>query len=111
MGRGGGVGGIGPRLGGMYGPDVTFLGVHGFDVHAWLTSPNIAEAQTNRTLIEIAPRLVVLADHTKYTEIGTNVFARLDQVHTLITDDGLDPAEWPTLEGRVGELIIVTAAQ
>ena len=91
--------------------DATFLGVHGFDVHAGLTSPNIAEAQTNRTLIEIAPRLVVLTDHTKYGEVGTNVFARLDQVHTLVVDDGLDPAEWPTLEARVGALMIVTAGQ
>jgi DeoR/GlpR family transcriptional regulator of sugar metabolism len=89
--------------------DATFLGVHGFDVHAGLTSPNIAEAQTNRTLIEIAPRLVVLADHTKYREVGTNVFARLDQVHTLVVDDGLDPAERPTLAGQVGELMVVTA--
>ncbi len=91
--------------------DATFLGVHGFDVHAGLTSPNIAEAQTNRTLIAIAPRLVVLADHTKYREIGTNVFARLDQVHTLVTDDGLDPGERSMLDGQVGELIVVAAPQ
>ena len=91
--------------------DATFLGVHGFDIHAGLTSPNVAEAQTNRTLIEIAPRLVVLADHTKYQEIGTNVFARLDQVHVLVIDDGLDPGDRPGLEGRVGELMVVAAAE
>jgi DeoR/GlpR family transcriptional regulator of sugar metabolism len=89
--------------------DATFLGVHGFDVHTGLTSPNIAEAQTNRTLIEIAARFVVLADHTKFGEVGTNVFARLDQVHTLVVDDGLDPVERPALERRVGELIVVSA--
>jgi DeoR/GlpR family transcriptional regulator of sugar metabolism len=91
--------------------DATFLGVHGFDVHAGLTSPNIAEAQTNRTLIEIAARLVVLADHTKYGEVGANVFARLDQVHTLVVDDGLDPGECLTLEGRVGELVLAKAVK
>ena len=48
--------------------DATFLGVHGFDVHAGLTSPNIAEAQTNRTLIEIADRLVI----SKKT-VGTHI--------------------------------------
>lgn len=88
--------------------DATFLGVHGFDVYAGLTSPNVAEAQTNRTLIEIAATLVVLADHTKYGEVGTNVFARLDQVHTLVTDDGLDVAERPTLQSLVGELLVAT---
>ena len=87
--------------------DATFLGVHGFDVQAGLTSPNVAEAQTNRTLIEIAARLVVLADHTKCGEVGACVFARLDQVHTLIVDNGLDVAHHPTLEARVGELMVV----
>ena len=33
--------------------DATYLGVHGFDPDAGLTTPNIAEAQTNRTLIGI----------------------------------------------------------
>jgi DeoR/GlpR family transcriptional regulator of sugar metabolism len=54
---------------------------------------------------------VVVADHTKYGEIGTSVFARLDQVHTLVVDDGLNPAERPTLEERVGELMVVAAAE
>lgn len=88
--------------------DATFLGVHGVDVDAGLTSPNIAEAQTNRTLIEISARLVVLADHTKYGEVGTNVFARLDQVDTLIVDDALEVEDRRSLAGRVGELMVVT---
>jgi DeoR/GlpR family transcriptional regulator of sugar metabolism len=60
-------------------------------------------------LIEIAASLVVLADHTKCGEIGAHVFARLDQVHTLVVDDGLDAAVRPTLEEHVGELMVVTA--
>ncbi len=60
------------------------------DPDAGLTTPNIAEAQTNRTLVGIGARLVVLADHTKFGEVGANVFARLPEVHILITDDGLD---------------------
>ena len=105
------VGPIADTALGSFRVDATFLGVYGFDIQAGLTSPNIAEAQTNRTLIEIGARLVVLADHTKYGEVGTNVFARLDQVHTLVVDDGLDPAERPTLERRVAELMIVSAAE
>lgn len=100
---------VGPIADGALGTfrvDATFLGVHGFDVHAGLTSPNVAEAQTNRALIGIAATLVVLADHTKYGEVGTNVFARLDQVHTLVTDEGLDVAERPALQTLVGELMV-----
>jgi DeoR/GlpR family transcriptional regulator of sugar metabolism len=86
--------------------DATYLGVHGFDRRAGLTSPNIAEAQTNRTLIDIAGRLVVLADHTKYCEVGTNVFARLTQVHTLIVDDGLAEDDRAAVGSQVGDLMI-----
>jgi DeoR/GlpR family transcriptional regulator of sugar metabolism len=86
--------------------DATYLGVHGFDPEAGLTSPNVAEAQTNRTLIGIGDHLVVLADHTKYHEVGTNVFARLEQVHTLIVDDGLIGSDRVLIGPLVGDLVI-----
>jgi DeoR/GlpR family transcriptional regulator of sugar metabolism len=90
--------------------DATYLGVHGFNPDAGLTSPNIAEAQTNRTLIGIGGRLVVLADHTKYGEVGACVFARLEQVNTMICDDGLTAADRTLLDTRVGELVIAPVA-
>ena len=80
--------------------------MHGFDPDAGLTTPNIAEAQTNRTLIEIGARLVVLADHTKFGEVGTNVFARLPQVHTLVVDDGLAADDRAVTAAQVGTLMI-----
>jgi DeoR/GlpR family transcriptional regulator of sugar metabolism len=86
--------------------DATYLGVHGFDQEAGLTSPNIAEAQTNRTLIGIGGHLVVLADHTKYGEVATNVFAALTQVQTLVVDDGLTGCDRELLAAIVGDLVI-----
>lgn len=86
--------------------DATYLGVHGFDVDAGLTSPNIAEAQTNRTLIDIGGRLVVLADHTKCGEVGACVFARLSQIDTLIVDDGLTASDRALVDTHVRDLVI-----
>jgi DeoR/GlpR family transcriptional regulator of sugar metabolism len=86
--------------------DATYLGVHGFDPDAGLTTPNIAEAQTNRTLIGVGDRLIVLADHTKFGEVGTNVFARLPQVHTLIVDNGLAVEDRAVITAQVGTLSI-----
>ncbi|MBN3458604.1 DeoR/GlpR transcriptional regulator [Mycobacterium sp. DSM 3803] len=90
--------------------DATYLGVHGFDPEAGLTSPNIAEAQTNRALIGIGARLFVLADHTKYGEIGTNVFAGLNQVDTLVVDNGLAAADRVTLSGLISDIMIADVA-
>lgn len=93
--------------------DATYLGVHGLDPEAGLTTPNPAEAQTNRALIGIGAGLVVLADHTKYGEVGTNVFAGLGQVDTLIVDDGLTQVQRDVLSGQVDSLVVaaVTAGR
>jgi DeoR/GlpR family transcriptional regulator of sugar metabolism len=91
--------------------DASYLGVHGLDPEAGLTTPNIAEAQTNRTLIGIGAQLVVLADHTKYREVGTNVFARLSEVHTLIVDNGLAVEDRAVLTAQVGTLAIATVGR
>jgi DeoR/GlpR family transcriptional regulator of sugar metabolism len=72
--------------------DVLFLGVHGISLEAGLSTPNLAEAETNRRLVQSARRVVVVADHTKWGTVGLSSFAALEQVDTLVTDAGL-PAE------------------
>jgi DeoR/GlpR family transcriptional regulator of sugar metabolism len=69
--------------------DVLFLGVHGISPEAGLSTPNLAEAETNRRLVQSARRVVVVADHTKWGTVGLSSFAALDQVDTLVTDGGL----------------------
>ncbi|MFZ3555461.1 MULTISPECIES: DeoR/GlpR family DNA-binding transcription regulator [unclassified Streptomyces] len=69
--------------------DVLFLGVHGISPEAGLSTPNLAEAETNRRLVQSARRVVVVADHTKWETVGLSSFASLDQVDTLVTDGGL----------------------
>jgi DeoR/GlpR family transcriptional regulator of sugar metabolism len=72
--------------------DVLFLGVHGMDPVAGFTTPNISEAETNRTFILHARRIVVLADHTKWRTIGLHILGPLSAADTIITDGGI-PAE------------------
>nr|WP_202443868.1 MULTISPECIES: DeoR/GlpR family DNA-binding transcription regulator [unclassified Streptomyces] len=69
--------------------DVLFLGVHGISVEAGLSTPNLAEAETNRHFVRSARRVVVVADHTKWGTVGLSSFATLDQVDVLVTDAGL----------------------
>ncbi|MFH8989772.1 DeoR/GlpR family DNA-binding transcription regulator [Streptomyces sp. NPDC017940] len=69
--------------------DVLFLGVHGISAKAGLSTPNLAEAETNRRLVQSARRVVVVADHTKWGTVGLSSFAALGQVDTLVTDAGL----------------------
>ncbi|MFI8521955.1 DeoR/GlpR family DNA-binding transcription regulator [Streptomyces sp. NPDC085481] len=69
--------------------DALFLGVHGISVEAGLSTPNLAEAETNRRLVRSARRVVVVADHTKWGTVGLSSFATLDEVDALVTDRGL----------------------
>lgn len=86
--------------------DAVFLGVHGFDIESGLTTPNIAEAETNRRLIATSRRLFVLADNTKYREVGTNVFGRMSDIDTLVVDDGLDVADRAALAPHVENILV-----
>ncbi len=85
--------------------DLLFLGCYGFDTEAGLTTPNLAEAETNRTLIRVARRVVVLADHTKWGLVGLSSFARLDEVDVLVTDDMLPPDARAQVSEQVGEVV------
>ncbi|OZC84325.1 DeoR family transcriptional regulator [Rhodococcus sp. 06-418-1B] len=86
--------------------DAVFLGVHGFDIESGLTTPNIAEAETNRRLIATSRRLFVLADNTKYREVGTNVFGRMSDIDTLVVDDGLDVVDRAALAPHVENILV-----
>ena len=68
--------------------DVLFLGVHGIHPKAGLTTPNIAEAETDRCLIGAAQRVVVVADSSKLGVVALAEIAPLGQADFLVTDDG-----------------------
>ncbi|MDR0341941.1 MAG: DeoR/GlpR family DNA-binding transcription regulator [Nocardiopsaceae bacterium] len=89
--------------------DMLFLGCHGIDPAAGLTTPNLAEAETNRAFMQAARKVTVIADHTKWGIVGLSSFAALDDVDTLIIDSGLQAEARALVADRVGQLIIADA--
>lgn len=86
--------------------DWLFLGVHGIDERAGLTSPNLVEAETDRALIASSRRVVVVADHTKWGVIGLSTIIGLDQVEVMVTDEGLSRPAQEHLGAAVGRLVV-----
>jgi DeoR/GlpR family transcriptional regulator of sugar metabolism len=91
--------------------DLCFMGVHGFDAKAGITSPNLLESELNAAMIAASDRVAVLADATKYGTVGLARIAPLSAVGTLITDDRIAAGSaGPDAEGllrqAVGELRI-----
>jgi DeoR family fructose operon transcriptional repressor len=70
--------------------DVAFLGTNGVSVERGLTTPDVAEAAVKRAMLRAARRVVVLADHTKVSNDCFARFGELDEVDTLVSDEGLD---------------------
>ena len=83
-----------------------FLGVHGMDPVAGLTTPNLAEAETNRAFLAHAKKVIVVADHTKWRTVGLCTFGPLSAADVLVTDDRLDTDARSALAETVGELIV-----
>lgn len=89
--------------------DQLFLGVHGMAAHAGYTTPNLAEAHTNRELINRASQVVVVADSSKWGAVGLADFGPLSTADVLVTDDGIEPQVADHLRETVGELLVVPA--
>jgi DeoR/GlpR family transcriptional regulator of sugar metabolism len=114
------IGGVRTRSNALVGPvalavlgdlhvDWLFLGVHGMDLRAGLTSPNMSEAETDRAMIASAHRLVVVADHSKWSVVGLAAIAPISEIDILVTDDKLPEPACRALEGLVGRLIVVSS--
>ena len=86
--------------------DRLFLGAHGIDRLAGLTTPNLVEAETNRALVRAARSVCVLADHTKVGIVGLSTFMPLGEVDTLITDSGVPARARRVLEESVDHLVL-----
>jgi DeoR/GlpR family transcriptional regulator of sugar metabolism len=86
--------------------DTLFLGCNGIDPEVGLTTPNLAEAETNRALIKVARRVVVLADHTKWGVVSLASFAALEDIDVLVTDSLLPTEAHAALSARVGEILV-----
>lgn len=100
------VGPVADRAIGALHFDLLFLGVHGISMEAGLSTPNLAEAETNRRLVDSARQVVVVADHTKWGTVGLSSFAALEQVDTLVTDAGLPGAARAEIAERLRRLVI-----
>ncbi|MDR3106679.1 MAG: DeoR/GlpR family DNA-binding transcription regulator [Bifidobacteriaceae bacterium] len=72
--------------------DWLFLGVHGLDPEAGLTTPNLAEAATNRAFMATAGSTVVTADASKWGVTALAQIAPLARVSHLVTDAAPPPA-------------------
>ena len=68
--------------------DMVFMGVHGMSAKGF-TTPNLAEAETNRAFVQTTNDVVVLADHSKWNMNGFCTIMPLASAAMVVTDSSL----------------------
>ncbi len=72
--------------------DTAFISARGLSLRRGLTEANPAESALKEIMMANATRVVALVDSSKLGRTALSLFAPLERVDTLVTDDGADPA-------------------
>lgn len=70
--------------------DKVILGMQAISLESGMTNDYLAEVMTDRTIIEMASELIVVADHTKFGKVASAYIAPVGRITTLVTDAETD---------------------
>lgn len=86
--------------------DKVILGIRAISLEAGLTNDYLPEVMTDRTIIDMAPQLIAVADHTKFNTRAAAYIAPVARITTLVTDDGISVDTVAALEAMGVEVIV-----
>jgi len=90
--------------------DKVIMGIRAISLEAGMTNDYLPEVVTDRTIIGMAPELIVVADHTKFGKIASAYVAPVERITTLVTNSDTDPKTL-TLLRKLGIQVIVADAE
>ena len=84
-----------------------FIGVDGISLKYGCTVPTSGEAEIIRLMIQrTRGPVTVVADHSKWGVVSNFEIATIDQIHRLVTDDGLNASARAELATRSVEVLV-----
>ncbi|MBC8503539.1 MAG: DeoR/GlpR transcriptional regulator [Chloroflexi bacterium] len=87
--------------------DKTFIGVDGISLKYGCTFPTSAEAEVVRTMMgRTRGPVYIVADHSKWGTVSNYEAAKIEKIHSLITDDGFDMNARESLLAQSVEVLI-----
>jgi len=93
------------------GADLAFIGVDGISPKYGITTPSTQEAEIGQLMVDrTRGQVYIVADASKWGVVSNYAIARLDQVHGLVVDPGLDLGPRTELEARGLELVLAGPA-
>jgi DeoR/GlpR family transcriptional regulator of sugar metabolism len=82
------------------------MGIGAIDPDHGLMNDSIPEVLTDRALRRSARTCVVLADASKFVQVAPAFVFGLDEVDTVVTDAGVDPADAVALQTHGVRVIV-----
>lgn len=86
--------------------DKVIMGMRAICLEAGMTNDYLPEVMTDRAIIDMAPELILVADHTKMGKVASAYVASVNQISTLVTDPETDPNTLARLQ-EMGIRVIV----
>lgn len=66
--------------------DKVILGIPAIDIESGLTNDYLPEVMTDRALLNMSNKLILVADHTKFNKVSSAYLAPITSISTLVTD-------------------------
>jgi DeoR/GlpR family transcriptional regulator of sugar metabolism len=86
--------------------DKVFMGTRGASLEHGLTNDYLQETLTDRAILKIGRKVIIVADHTKVNRVSTVLLAPLKTIHTFVTDSGVDKKFVQILKQQGIEVVI-----
>ncbi|HEI8293158.1 TPA: DeoR family transcriptional regulator [Citrobacter koseri] len=87
--------------------DMLFLGVDAIDLERGVSTHNEDEARLNRRMCEVAERIIVVTDSTKFNRSSLHKIIDTQRIHTIIVDEGIPVDSLEGLRKSGIEVILV----
>ena len=91
----------------MFYCDKLFLGVDSFSVENGLSTPNMEEAHINQIMISRSHKVIAVFDSSKVNKRALAFITKLDNINTVVTDDGMDKSTITQLKSMNIDVVTV----
>ncbi|OPJ62911.1 DeoR/GlpR family DNA-binding transcription regulator [Clostridium oryzae] len=70
--------------------DIAFIGANGISIEEGITTPNFAEAQTKKAMMNVANKVIIVADGSKFNKVCFSVISPTRAVSSIITSGAVE---------------------
>jgi len=86
--------------------DKVIVGMRAVSLEAGMTNDYLPEVMTDRAILQMAPELILIVDHTKFGKAASAFVGPVERITTLVTDSKANPETLARFEERGIRVIV-----